>query len=206
MSTSNVLSRSGQLIYPRPNKLLIFLGIFLIGIAALNWLWTEPTVTTTSSLATQTTEESTASRTSERIKSSGKISIEQPGKKLISTLPGAETVTVDPGPPSRRSEAVTLGLLGFGALLVLVGAFFGRIQEVGFPGGSVKLAETTAKAAVGLNEQVQALREAVKELQVGGKGLAKEVASTKAAVADVVRYLKDHQEGSGASKQGESNE
>ncbi len=45
------------------------------------------------------------------------------------------TATTTPGKASVRSESVAAALFGLGAIVFLIGIFFGRIQEVTLPGG-----------------------------------------------------------------------
>jgi hypothetical protein len=69
------------------------------------------------------------------------------GGKTTTTVSSTETTT--PGKAGVRSESVAAALFGLGAILFLVGIFFGRIQEVTLPGGGgFKLVSPEVKEAV----------------------------------------------------------
>jgi len=116
--------------------LLIAVGLGLIGLASGLWLsdGSPPNATTIKRTATRPHPKSTQSTTSKaRCKCAGKR------KTVVKT-----TERKKGGGPSKRSETLSLALLGLGGLFVLCGVFFGRIQEVTLPGGgSLKLTEET---------------------------------------------------------------
>jgi hypothetical protein len=59
----------------------------------------------------------------------------------------SSTDTTTPGKASVRSASTAAALLGLGAIVFLVGIFFGRIQEVTLPGGAgLKLSPQAQKA------------------------------------------------------------
>jgi hypothetical protein len=101
------------------------LAVALITLALVFWLVPTENETTT------TTETSTSK-------------VFQPGAsnpKTTNTTKNTETR----GPGTARSDTVLALLLGTGALLVLVASFWGRIQEIGLPGGgSIKLQDAEA--------------------------------------------------------------
>jgi hypothetical protein len=55
------------------------------------------------------------------------------GGTTTTTVSSTDTTT--PGKTSVRSESVAAALFGLGAIVFLIGVFFGRIQEVTLPGG-----------------------------------------------------------------------
>ena len=78
------------------------------------------------------------------------------GKAPSTTRATQTTATTEPG--TARSDTIPALLLGTGALLLLVAAFWGRIEEIGLPGGgSIKLTAAEAPAADldDLTEQLQ---------------------------------------------------
>jgi hypothetical protein len=58
-----------------------------------------------------------------------------PGQTTKESAPGTKTTTTLGPLPARRSEAVTLALLGTGLVLMLGGSFYGRIKSINLPGG-----------------------------------------------------------------------
>jgi len=64
-------------------------------------------------------------------------------------------------PLERGSDAVVGILIGTGGLLFLVSAFWGRIAEIGLPGGgSIKIGDAEVPAA-GVDDAAQAIRQAI---------------------------------------------
>lgn len=83
------------------------------------------------------------------------------GEKFIRSQPSdTTTVTIDSG-GSRRSESVTIALLGFGFVLVLVGALFPRISSITLPGGAgIALTDSAEK----VDERLTKLNDVVSRL------------------------------------------
>ena len=109
--------------------------------------------------------ESSAQPSPATVSSGSKTVISGETRTTIETRPPNKTIKTTTNPP--RSEALTLGLLGFGSAFLLTGAFYDRISAIKFPGGEVTLVEGTKKLeeTVGNLEAAQAkLRNAVEKL------------------------------------------
>jgi hypothetical protein len=119
-------------------SLLGLLGFVLVVLAVGAWLLPNGEMTTT------TTETTTTSKT---------------GTDPSETTVAKTSSTTQPG--TGASDALVGVLLGTGAVLLLVAAFWHRIQEVGLPGGgTIKLAAAQAKS-IGLDDVANAIPEGV---------------------------------------------
>lgn len=134
---------------------VVAIGALLVGIGLWNWFdvpTPRATVVRERSLATSQTVTNSVGGSGEEEKhaettiedSGGAKSVTETSTKDTTTdgttvqtqasPTGKKTTTLMPE-ASRRSEGLTLALVGSGSLLVLAGAFSGRISKVNLPGG-----------------------------------------------------------------------
>jgi hypothetical protein len=79
---------------------------------------------------------------------------------------GKETETTATNlPATRRSEGVTLALLGIGSASFFTGLFWGRVKQITFPGGALILAEEAAVLSDKAEKALAELREVDTELK-----------------------------------------
>jgi hypothetical protein len=166
---------------------LIVVGLILGALGLWNWFdIDEPNPSTVKEVSRQemVTETSEPSVTKEESKaeerevatdngatSTTKTTTTTPGEKSTVTGPTNKRTITTAAPGTRRSEGVTLALLGFGFACLLAGTFHDRISAIKFPGGEVTLSDAT-----------EDLKTAVSELK-------KSQTELKAAVATLARKL-----------------
>lgn len=134
---------------------LIVLGLAMIGIGLWNWFdvpgdritvveeiakATKQTVDTTGGGGTEsqdTTETAVGTDSTGKSTNSNTDKTTTTGDTHTTTeaVPEVKTTTTTAPDVSRRSEGVTLALVGGGSVLLLAGAFFGRISKITLPGG-----------------------------------------------------------------------
>jgi hypothetical protein len=176
------------------SKLLIILGMALMALGIWNWFdvpgprdtvvteetkETEQTVTTTDGGGTERED-----KTDSSIEAGGGKNTTSASTKTTTTegslttteaVPLHKTTTTSTPEPSRRSEGVTLALIGAGAGLTLAGAFYGRIQKLGFAGVSVELiaetGEAVAKLVASHDKTIKALARGLAKLDARVKTL-----------------------------------
>jgi hypothetical protein len=142
------------------------LGVVLAALALAVWLYPTQSRTTTVS-ETSTT----------RVAGGG-------AKAPSATRVTKTTTTTAPG--EARSETLPGLIVGIGVLLVLVAAFWNRIQEIGLPGGgSIKLKDAEAPT-VDLDDVAEQLRQAGAGPAEGFAGAMTSLASSIIAKADEV--------------------
>jgi hypothetical protein len=132
--------------------LLMAAGIALIALSLQTWLGDSPPPRTTVTKTTAPADDATATPSPSTIveeKQTSRGRITRTITRTIAAPTSESTTTVGPT-PSNRSEAVTLAWLGIGLLLVLAGAFQGRLQSIGAAGVTLTFkaaAETVDKLA-----------------------------------------------------------
>jgi hypothetical protein len=169
------------------SKLLIILGLALMALGIWNWFdvpghrdtvvtekteATEQTVTTSDGGGTEREHKTDSSIEAAGSKNTTATSTKSTTTEGTSTtteaVPLYKTTTTSTPEPSRRSEGVTLALIGAGAGLILAGAFYGRIQKLGFAGVSVELiaetGEAIAKLVASHDKTIKALSRALAKL------------------------------------------
>lgn len=179
---------------------LMVLGLVMIGVGVWNWFdvpgdritvvrertaATTQTVDTTAGGGTETQDttetavgtEATGTSTNSN---SDKTTTTGDTRTTTAAVPAVKTTTTMAPDASRRSEGVTLALVGGGSALLLAGAFFGRISKISFPGGaSIEL----------IADQGDALKEVVnanKEQDKVDKVLAAKLAKHNRLITDLV--------------------
>jgi hypothetical protein len=97
-----------------------------------------------------------------RVQESATTTVREAGAEAGRRTEAVKSITTtEPG--TRRSDAVIGVLLGTGALLFVVFAFWGRIAEIGLPGGgSIRLTEAEVPA-IGVDDVAAAIRKDLPE-------------------------------------------
>jgi hypothetical protein len=135
---------------------LMVLGFAMIGVGVWNWFdvpddritvvdeRTEATQQTVEAKGGGGTETQDTTETADGTDATGKSTNSNIDKSTTTNdstttteaIPTGKKTTTTAPDVSRRSEGVTLALLGAGSALLLAGAFFGRISKISFPGGA----------------------------------------------------------------------
>jgi hypothetical protein len=124
------------------NSVLILVGTVLVAAGLLNWFLPEdtaPTVVREKTTVSRHVERSrpsvTRDRTSDRPRRAKGSTVARVGTKKVIEDPSDVTTTTDAPLQTRRSETMSIALLGFGFLSLLAGSAWPRLQSVTGPGG-----------------------------------------------------------------------
>ena len=195
--------------------LLVLGTIFTLG-ALANWFVPEdpaPTTTTEKFLAPAEVSESIKPNTTVESPfpgpagtpaTTGKVTETRTGGKTTTTRTPVKQIVTDAPAGPRRSEGVTLAMLGAGLGFLLAGGFYDRLQEFSFGGATFKLAEKTAQGAVELKASVDKIEGIVNKLTAASDEDTKELGRVKTRVdilteitADLVRDVEQLQDRGG---------
>jgi hypothetical protein len=182
------------------NDALLLSGLLII-IAALGlWIWPQDSTVTKVQDQTQATKQTewtkgstvtTRHRAHKRAKGvtarTKKTVVKTPSTKSTSTTPTGKTTTTTSAVSTIRSETLTLALLGTGAVLMLAGAFSGRLHSVTGPGGIGIQLDEVAAGASNTNEAIKKLQRISSQQNTALKTALKTVGDLKSRVADLER-------------------
>jgi hypothetical protein len=129
--------------------LLIILGIVLATVALLLWRSNDGGTLTTMTVVTKKAVPGSAQQRRSRARPRRETTTVT--TTTLTGQPGDRSKASAPQAVSRRSESLTIAMLGLGTLAVLAGAFFTRLSGITLPGGAgiqlrtQELKEETAK-------------------------------------------------------------
>jgi len=108
-----------------------------------------------------------------------------PSTKTTSTAPTSKTTTTRSPVPTTRSETLTLALLGTGAVLMLAGAFYGRIHSLTGPGGIGIQLQDVAASASDTNDGIKKLQKVSASQKTAIKAALKNIDELNGRIAEL---------------------
>ena len=156
------------------NGVLIAAGIVLVAAGLLNWFIPEDPGTTVvheKTIASRRVERSKPSVTREATSQKGprgrSSNVTRAGEKIVVDDPSDKVTSTESPAGTRRSETMSIALVGFGVLSLFAGSAWPRLQSITGPGGvGVTLATLTGTRdlAVQQEERLKAVEGSVEKL------------------------------------------
>jgi hypothetical protein len=153
------------------NALLLTVGLIVIVVAMANWFIPErlqPTVVKESNSRMVTIQNIAPSR---QIRS-GPATVTKNGEESTTTRPSSKLTSTRAASSSRRSEALTIALLGIGLICLFAGSPSSRIASVTGPGG---IGVTFRGALTSVSDTTALLEQRVRGLETNTEKLGNTV-------------------------------